>query len=35
VGSLAADTLRLGRVSGVAAIGFQGVTLRRSNVNCF
>ncbi len=35
VGSLAADTLRLGRVSGVAAIGFQGVALRRSNVLCF
>jgi SAM-dependent methyltransferase len=35
VASHAADTLRLTRMAGVAAIGFQGVALRRSATRCF
>ncbi len=35
VAAVAGDTLRLTRVAGVAAIGFEGATLRRSAAACF
>jgi hypothetical protein len=35
VATLDGDTLRMARVRGVAAIGFEGARLRASGVACF